>query len=109
MGGSGSGRFPRVACRLCAQARRGSDFARDSRDIRLRVRAADGFDEPETRASAGDGVYAAGRIVQLFEFEAGAGDCPAWWALERPRATGSGTAAASESFVEAFGRRVWRE
>jgi pantetheine-phosphate adenylyltransferase len=43
--------------------KRGRDLARDSRHLGLRIRAADGADEQEARAAAGDGLHAAGRTL----------------------------------------------
>ena len=58
----------RVAGRLCARERRERDSARHPRDLGLRVRTADGADEPPPAAGAGNRFPAGRRDVLLHQF-----------------------------------------
>src|SRR5215472_288670 len=93
----GSGCFRRTADRLCTQARGWSDSARHPRRLRLRIRIADGADEPQARAAPGDGIHAAWRALQLPEFEAGARDRTTWRAAGWARTPGRRAAVACQS------------
>jgi len=71
-----------------ARKRGAGVILRGIRHFRLRIRIADGLDEPQVGAAPGNRLYASRRKLQLLELQTGPGDCPVGWAACRPGPTG---------------------
>src|SRR5258708_23690274 len=74
-----------------------SGAAWHSRHQRLRVRAANGLDEPQTGAPFGNGFYDAGGSILIPEFTPGKRDFPARRLRARPGARAGGTKTGGKS------------
>ena len=91
------GRFRRPDGGLRGPGQGQCGVARDSRPQRLRIRAADGDDEPQAAARPGNGLHDAGGAVFLSEFPAGARGGEAWRVDPGSGAGNGGTAAAGKT------------